>query len=480
MLKVYPLIDLCLSEGEPERFPSPFVSSPHPWAVAAAKEVQAWAAAYRAEHPESELHRLGKMMGVLVVKMPDGTIGYLRAFSAMLDGRYDHDGFVEPVYDIATPDGYFKQEEARISAINRQIAATENGDVAALTAERKQRSQALQRWMFGQYKMQNGLGETKDLLQLFAGRQNVLSEEEYFGADRRKAYGLPPSGAGECCAPKLLQAAYKNGLQPICMAEFWVGQSPKNELRREGYFYGACQTKCKPILQFMLQGLNVADDANKADAVVLAKQIDLLYEDDWLCVIDKPSGLAVAAGTEADYTLADWCREKWPDKMAQPAHRLDMDTSGILVIAKDKEILSALQQQFVRRDIKKRYEAVLECPNDRELPEEGVIDLPLLRNPLDRPRQQVNRLHGKAAVTRYKVVGQRSDGYVLVHFFPETGRTHQLRVHAAHPEGLNAPIVGDRLYGRAGERLMLHAAEIGFRHPATGEECHFSTKKALF
>lgn len=463
----------------PALFTYPYCYTPHPWARCAAEEVMAEAHQYMAQHPNSELHRQGKMFGVLVVRS-EQQIGYIKAFSAMLDGTYHHPGYVEPIVDISHPDGYFKQEEARISAINHRIQQGAE-DSESLKRERKERSQALQRWMFAEYKMLNGKGETKDLLQIFANEKPILTEEEFYQQkrqkkDRQQQEVIPPSGSGECCAPKLLQAAFKRGLQPVCMAEFWIGAATEREIHFDSRYYGACLSKCKPILTHMLEGIDTEENPLLKLSREKADEIQVLYNDTAILVVNKPSGLLSAEGKEGGYCVTDWAKEKGlTTEEAKPAHRLDQDTSGILIIAKTPAAYKNLQAQFVRRDVMKRYEAVLSTtPREKE----GVIDLPLLADPFDRPRQMVDYAHGKVARTRYRVRQQLGGGRCLMDLFPETGRTHQLRVHCAHLRGLNAPIEGDRLYGTndAAQRLMLCAAEIRFPHPDTGEEMHFLVK----
>ena len=394
--------------------------------------------AYMCAHPKSELHRQGKMFGVLVYKGDR----YLAAFSAKLDGSYYHEGFVPPVYEMPTP------------------------PVGTSKAE----SQRLQRLLFAQYNFLNGKGESKNLLEIFKEEKPILSPDEWFSdkGERQMAKGesLPPSGAGECCAPKLLQYAFSHGLEPIALAEFWIGAPSKTDIRREGVFYAPCSGKCVPILRHMLQGAEVTVIGERPKAII--QNPDILCEDDYLMVVNKPAGLLSVPGKGDEPSVESLLG-------AKAVHRLDQDTSGLLVLAKTPEVYKILQSYFQRRDILKRYEAI--CKGERLSvigDSEGLISLPLLPNPYDRPRQMVNMEHGKEAITRYVIRGKRSDGRILVDFYPHTGRTHQLRVHAAHPEGLNAPIVGDRLYGgEAAERLMLHAAEIRFVHPITKEEMHF-------
>ena len=254
-----------------------------------------------------------------------------------------------------------------------------------------------------------------------------------------------------------------HGLEPIEIAEFWVGAPSKTEIRQEGTFYAPCSGKCVPILKHMLEGLEVI--SNQSSEVSF--QIDTIYEDEWLMVVNKPAGLLSVPGKSDEPSAESMLH-------AKAVHRLDQDTSGLLVLAKTPEVYKTLQAYFQRRDILKRYEAICELSVfSNQISDEGEISLPLLPNPYDRPRQMVDKEHGKVAITRYVVRERRADGTVKVDFYPLTGKTHQLRVHAAHPEGLNAPIVGDRLYGKVGERLMLHAAEIRFIHPITQKEMHF-------
>ena len=408
-------------------------------------------------NPQSELHRLGKMFGVLVVEK-DGTwqtaegVSFIATFSAQLDGRYDHEGFVPPVYEMKTPPIGTSKEESR----------------------------RLQRLLFAQYHLLNGKGERRNLLEIFQNEQPILSPEEWFNkGEGLKVKGegdsstLPPSGAGECCAPKLLQYAFQHGLKPLALAEFWVGASPANELRREGQFYAPCSGRCVPILRFMMQGLDLERTVKENRTEDLCRRIEVLYEDASLMVVNKPAGLLSVPGKTEELSLSTYLKTQNGYAYLMPAHRLDQDTSGLIVLAKTEEVYKALQSYFQRRDILKRYEALIK---GERLMDEGVIELPLLSNPFDRPRQMVSLNHGKPAITRYKIRERRADGTIFVDFYPCTGRTHQLRVHAAHPEGLNAPILGDRLYGNGTEesdRLMLHAAEISFVHPITKEEMHF-------
>lgn len=343
-----------------------------------------------------------------------------------------------------------RQWDERIATARREADAF-GKELERLKSERKLRSAALQQQLFEQFRMLNGNGEIRDLCDLF----------------KDTAQKVPPAGAGECAAPKLLQYAYQHRMKPIAMAEFWWGNSPKTEIRHHGYFYPACKGKCEPILKHMLQGLQVEDNPLQAN-LHKDKELDIVFEDDWLLVIDKPEGmLSVPGKTDSDSV---WQRLKWryPEATGPMiVHRLDMATSGLLLIAKTKEVHQNLQAQFKNRTVKKRYTALLDGILAAD---EGIIDLPLCLNPLDRPHQIVSQEYGKPAITRYKVLDRDTkNNRTRIAFYPLTGRTHQLRVHASHPLGLGIPIIGDELYGKKSNRLYLHAAFLEFFHPVTGK-----------
>ena len=440
--------------AKPERFTYPFNYEPHPLCQLAVKEVQAEIA--RINPQES------KMFGVLVVETPsdspclggeqdtslnreNGKLSFLAAYSGLLEGRNDWPYFVPPVYDAQQPNGYFKQQEKIISLTSH---------LSPLTS--KQMSQKLQEWLFHQYQLLNARGEVKDLVDIW---------QDYYDRPKlREKFPLPPGGTGDCCAPKLLQYAYQQGLKPVCMAEFWWGQSTKEELRQHLNYYPACRGKCKPILTWMLQGLDVDPDPELLGFERL--DIPIVYEDEWLLVVDKPRGMLSSRGRIEQYSVESVMQERYPGSVI--AHRLDMGTSGLLIVAKTQEVYRPLQEQFVKHQVKKKYIAQLEASNKQGLLE-GSISLPLRPDPMNRPRQIVDMEHGKRAVTDFEVISPN-----IVALYPQTGRTHQLRIHCAHPDGLGRPIKGDELYGTKGERLMLHAAEIWFTHPITGELMHIT------
>lgn len=332
--------------------------------------------------------------------------------------------------------------------------------IQELKAERKVRSAALQQQLFEQFRMLNYRGEVKTLRDIF----------------EQTVHKTPPAGAGECAAPKLLQQAYLHHWKPIAMAEFWWGNSPKNEVRHHGYYYPACKGKCEPILRHMLQGLEVEANPMQQEAERGNEKLNIVYEDQWLLIINKPAGMLSVPGKERQTSIYDLAREAYPEAEGPMiVHRLDMATSGLLIIAKDKKTHQHLQAQFKNRSIRKKYIALLDgiVPED-----EGTIELPLCPNPLDRPRQMVNTQYGKPAITYYQVL-ERTDKYTRIAFYPHTGRTHQLRVHAAHPSGLHCPIIGDELYGKKDKRLYLHAESIEFTHPVNGQSMCI-TEKADF
>ncbi|AFM04761.1 23S RNA-specific pseudouridylate synthase [Bernardetia litoralis DSM 6794] len=322
--------------------------------------------------------------------------------------------------------------------------------ITALKIERRQRSNQLQQRLFDNYKFLNAEGNHKSLQTIFGQELNIT----------------PPAGAGECAAPKLLHYAYKNNLKPIALGEFWWGQSPKSEIRKHKIFYPSCRNKCEPILGFMLQGLEVEENPmlnNPAEG----KKLEIFYEDEYLLLVNKPAEFLSVPGRKIKDSVQTRIQKKYPNSV--PVHRLDQSTSGLLIIARDRDSYNHLQKQFIKRTVNKRYVAVL----DGILKEKtGLIDLPLRVDLDNRPHQLVCYEHGKNAQTKYEVL-EIKDGKTRVHFFPLTGRTHQLRVHAAHQNGLNAPIIGDDLYGKKTNCLHLHAEYLEFIHPHTKERVSF-------
>ena len=388
----------------------------------------------------------------------------------------------------------------------------------SLQRKRKQMSDELQRWLFSAYRMLNAKGEERDLIDIF----------------REYTHAMPPAGAGDCCAPKLLQYAYLHHLRPVCMAEFWWGESPASEIRHHLHYYPACRSKCLPILTHMLKGLDVAPNplAQKRHSA----EPRVLYADEYIMVVDKPAGMLSVPGKAESvrsefsdsanisveeyfanlqlptnsqlptkqFTIGEADNSKLKiqnSKFLKAAHRLDMDTSGLLVLARTEQAYVELQRQFASRETVKRYEAVLsgvptqnsklKTQNSSTQPSGCLeaISLPLIADINDRPRQRVDMEHGKPALTLYNIVEVRAvdantavayttkevdKRRTLIHLYPKTGRTHQLRVHCAHPLGLACPILGDPLYGtERADRMYLHAAELTFRHPITGETMHF-------
>jgi tRNA pseudouridine32 synthase/23S rRNA pseudouridine746 synthase len=336
----------------------------------------------------------------------------------------------------------------------QQALSIYTSEIEELKQWRKEHSAALQQRLFDHYRFINRQGETKDVCDIFS--QTELK--------------VPPAGAGDCAAPKLLQYAYLNNLEPLSMAEFWWGQTPKSEIRQHGHFYPSCRSKCEPILGHMLKGLDV--DPNPL--LTLATQApEILFEDEWIGVLDKPAEFLSVPGKTSAPSAYTFLKEKYPTATGPLiVHRLDMSTSGLMVFAKDLANYHHLQNQFLHHTVKKRYVALLK---GYVTTDQGTIDLPLRADFDDRPRQLVCFDYGKHALTQYEVV-ERAKGCTRVYFYPQTGRTHQLRVHAAHKQGLNCPIVGDDLYGIKADRLHLHAETLEFIHPHTAQEMKFYAK----
>ncbi|RKI00271.1 RluA family pseudouridine synthase [Corallococcus sp. AB038B] len=542
----------------PGAFPSPFDAvGPHALARRAAESLQATLregfiapgiASAVLQGPDG-----GKMFGVLVVRQPDGTLGVLRAFSAMLAGRWDVPGFVPPVFDReararvepvadatvksllsraemwstseelrrvredddarqtreATEreamrlrhDAHRRQRHERRAAIVAMSALTETERAQALhTLDQESRGDKAEkrRWDAAQEEARRQLAPARakaerrvralDRLRRIVSRGFMKQFHDTYaitnarGETRplRSLYGgaEPPSGAGDCAGAKLLAYAFAHGLQPVALAEFWWGTPPASGGRVQGAFYPACRDKCGPLLPFMLKGLEVSAPRVFVPPPAPTPELSIVFEDAWLVVIDKPCGLLSVPGRDASLldSVLTRLRARYPNATGPLlAHRLDLDTSGLLVAALDSRTHASLQRQFLHRDVAKRYVALIDGPVHGDA---GTITLPLRVDLDDRPRQIVDPIHGKPAVTDWEVL-HRAASHTRVAFHPRTGRTHQLRVHAAHPQGLGAPIVGDPLYGHAGLRLHLHAETLSFVHPATGQRVSF-TRAAPF
>lgn len=365
-----------------------------------------------------------------------------------------------------------KKALAAKTTLEEEVEAYQE-DLVRLKQLRKQLSDALQQWLFMQFRMLDPRGETKTLIDIFADTSAKF----------------PPAGSGECCEPKLLQYAYLHHLRPVQMAMFWWGESPKDEIRHHLHYYPACNGKCKPILKWMLPDIcNRPADTHLRNEAATLLTIETLYEDEEIAVICKPAGLLSVPGKEAAPSVYSLMRKKYPHATGPLiVHRLDMATSGLMVIAKTDFAYRRLQDQFAHHQVKKKYVAIV-CGAVQ--PTKGIVSLPLSPDYLDRPRQTIDNENGKEAVTEYEVqneVLQLQDEalcpqlpHLRLNLYPHTGRTHQLRVHCAHRLGLNAPILGDPLYGNErASRLYLHAETIRFCHPLTGEEMFFE-KQADF
>lgn len=518
-----------------DSFNDPFRYRPHPLIKAAAEEVLKMV-------PESDF-RQGKMLGVLAVEAPDGTKGYLAGFSGSVCDKNIIDGFVPPIYDLLDPEGGFKKGEAELNQLNSRIRQLEDSqdlkniktalqvsqasaeyeieemrakmaiakkereaaraagvdqeqhqalirqsqfekaelrrlklsweericrlkedissiekEIKALRSARAEKSEKLQKWIFDRFVVTNALGEQSSLTDIFS------------------SCGLtPPGGTGECAAPKLLQYAYANGLRPLAMGEFWYGESPDGPVRTHGHFYPSCTSKCGPLLKYMLKGLKTEA------ASTLCGNPSVIHLDDEIIIASKPSGMPSVPGLDGSESLLEWLQGRYGTSV-ESVHRLDMDTSGIMIYARNETAAADLRRQFEDHSVRKTYLARLSSPDNHidsssELADraKGSIRLPLSADYDERPRQKADLSQGKESLTEYEVVRTYEDGRTDILFHPVTGRTHQLRVHSAHIHGLARPIVGDLLYGgEPHKRLCLHAMEITFRHPGSGKEMTFS------
>ena len=526
---------LSTSVPSPRQFTYPFCYDVDPLAEAASEELQRYIAATGLMSAEKGC---GKMFGVLVVEYEDeeGALqrGFLAAYSGLLGGRNDWQYFVPPVFDAQQPDGHFKRTEREISAINREISAIEHDPQYLQSVAQHEETMKRLQAEVDAFKAEVDAAKARRDARRKSGEP--LSEEEQaemiresqerdlIDIFREYTHAMPPAGAGDCCAPKLLQYAYQHRLRPVCMAEFWWGESPASEIRHHLHYYPACRSKCLPILTHMLKGLDVAPNPLAQKRHTAEPRV--LYADEYILVVDKPAGMLSVPG-KADDSASVSVEEYFANnsklkiqnsKFLKAAHRLDMDTSGLLVLARTEQAYVELQRQFASRETVKRYEAVLsgvpKHVNQDSTLHSGVqeptiqnsklktqnsstqpsgcleaISLPLIADINDRPRQRVDMEHGKPALTLYNIVEVRAadantavayttkkadKSLTLVHLYPKTGRTHQLRVHCAHPQGLACPILGDPLYGtERADRMYLHAAELTFRHPITGEPMHF-------
>lgn len=388
-----------------------------------------------------------------------------------LSGDVTEEGKNQLIHESQQQKADFNRERKRLRAAvdeAKSVLDAMDGKINSLRRQRHMMSEALQAWLFDQYRMLNAHGQERNLSEIFASTPQ----------------GVPPAGAGDCCAPKLLQYAFQHELKPVAMAEFWWGASPKTEVRRHLCFYPACHGKCRPILSHMLQGLDVEPEAQRGNQ---NKELEIVYEDSDIAVVCKPAGMLSVPGKGSEPSVESILRRRWgvTESPIMP-HRLDMDTSGLMVVARTAEAYRALQEQFLRHEVRKHYVALLEnaaVPKQKpyvqwddggfDVPRSGTISLPIRPDLLDRPRQMADPLHGRQAITRFSLRGI-FNGKQVVDLYPQTGRTHQLRVHCAHVEGLSCPIVGDNLYGQKADRLCLHAQAITFVHPQTGQKMTFS------
>ena len=532
----------------PEKFTNPFRYTPHRLvSLAAGITISGIESDAETHKAFSE----GKMLGVLIIRDRNGETGFLAGFSGNIGGRSTIPGFVPPIYDLTDPDGIFKKGERELDSLTAAIRELENSGRLALLKEelstaltrmestvsemktmiaiskrerdeirnetqdpsrlqsliresqyqkaelrrikerglaevneinrrlqdiqdeisrikliRSQKSEKLQKWIFEQYVVSDAYGNRKTIGTIFADSGLV-----------------PPGGTGECAAPKLLQYAYESGLHPLAMGEFWYGKSPETAVRTHGHFYPSCTAKCGPLLSFMMNGLETIHLSDHCDY----GEPETVYEDNDILVVEKPSGMPSVPGLDGKKSLLEHLKDKYGSCMV--VHRLDMDTSGIMLFARNPEASAKLQKQFEEHSVNKIYKAKLCGDGNPHLKpgDKGKIELPLSPDYDERPRQKVDRSQGKESVTSYEVLSVNKDSTIDILFRPETGRTHQLRVHSAHIEGLGQPILGDMLYGGctdaytdSPQRLHLHAFSISFVHPVTGESMSFSSARLIY
>ncbi len=481
---------------------------------------------------------IGKMFGVLVCQNTNGELGYLAAFSGKLADSNNHTYFVPSVYDMLDKKGFYKIGESELNQITREIEVLEQNSEylktqkklkniqkeAEIDLNRQKEAMKLQKKLRTEIRKTKGIdieslnkesqlekillkkmtaywnykiSEVQNEVDIFANKINSkkeirsiksakLQQELFYNYaflnkhKKSKSIGEifknnPPAGAGECAAPKLLHYAFANNLKPIAMGEFWWGTSPKSEVRKHKQFYPACTGKCEPILKHMLLDIEI-DENPFLNNTAEHQNIEIVFEDEYLAVIHKPHEFLSVPGKIIKDSVYHRVKELYPNATGPLiVHRLDMSTSGLMLIAKTEEVYKNLQSQFIKRTVQKRYVALLEGIVSKD---KGYIDLPLRVDLDNRPNQLVCYEHGKSARTKFEVIS-RENNQTRIHFYPITGRTHQLRVHSSHNLGLNCPIIGDDLYGTKANRLHLHAEEIIFEHPISKER-NIINKKAEF
>lgn len=535
----------------PRKFPYLYTHEPHSLCRIASEELQKFLLRQTTWNEylglDGKDRGIGKMFGVLVVQQTNGKLAYLAAFSGAIGTCNTHPYFVPPIFNLLDPNGFFKQGEQKLSALNKQIEQLEQDEsltsaqlqlheatkniestqshwkehlkngkkiregqredarkilignklderleelnrasqlekiahkkhivklnrqieliqeslnrqlsfIASLKKQRQKQSADLQLHIFEQFQLINNRNEQKSVLQIF-NEQKIT---------------MPPAGTGDCAAPKLLQYAFQQQLKPIALAEFWWGAPPKSKIRKHKQFYPPC-SKCAPLLKHMLRYIEQEIDPINLQ-MKQPDELEIIFEDDRIIVINKPENfLSVPGKKQSDSVLQRLKQMRPKDENLLLVHRLDMATSGVLLAAKNMETYKIMQSQFIKRSVKKCYLAILDGLVKED---SGTVNLPLRVDLNNRPQQLVCYEHGKSASTDWEVI-ERTDGKTRVHFYPITGRTHQLRVHAAHIQGLNTPILGDNLYGNKDNRLYLHASSLEITHPKTGKEMIFHAK----
>ena len=385
----------------------------------------------------------GIMVGALVCVNAAGERVVLHAVSGI---TYSVNGTVTPIASPKEIETALAKNDAEIHELTKKI----NEGQEELKKERTLLTDESLRNVFSLYTFTR-----------FDGKKITLNE--IIQAHDGK---LPPTGTGDCCAPKLLSYAFEHNLTPISMDEVFYGRDTKN--KTNGTSYPPCDERCGYILPYILG-------------------LEILYRDSQIIVVNKPSGLLSVPGRTPDKQdcVVNRVKKLFPHCITQPSvHRLDMETSGLLVLAFTEEAHRNLSRQFEEGTVHKKYVALIDGVfNHNEY--EGELQLKFRLDVDNRPHQIYDEVNGKLGITQWKKEGTElytaPDGTkrrtTKIIFTPKTGRTHQLRLAASDPHGFGIPIVGDTLYGHCepDERLMLHAFELEFRHPISGEQRHFST-----
>lgn len=359
--------------------------------------------------------------------------------------------FLPPIVSASKIDQALLQNDKAIHELTKEIAAcTDSEKIRRLKTERTALTDQSLLKVFDLYSFHCADGKMRSLKTICAER-NMKT--------------LPPTGTGECCAPKLLDYAFAFSMQPLSLCEAYYQKGQELKPR------SPCDERCGIVLPSMLG-------------------LELLYRDEHIAVINKPSGLLSipGRGIEKLDSVTTRLKRLFPAGIEQPSvHRLDMETSGLMVLAFTKEAHRILSRQFMEGQVSKKYTALLDGVLAKKgIAQEGCMELYFRLDVDNRPHQIWDSVYGKKAVTSWRILNVERytapdlsvRNVTRVEFVPHTGRTHQLRLASADSHGFATPIIGDTLYGKCtpGERLMLHACHLEFIHPATNEAMVFKSK----